>query len=143
MAELLSALGLRQAGGNYAYIKSLLQSFELSVAHWPGRGWSRGLTKQSDVRVARKASLITWSDDEIFVANSPRISGDKLMKRLVARGRLYKCVGCDNPGEWEGRPLSLEVHHINGIRNDNRDENLQILCPNCHRQTPNWGSTKQ
>lgn len=34
----------------------------------------------------------------------------------------------------------MQVHHINGNHRDNRIENLQILCPNCHSQTENYGS---
>ena len=29
---------------------------------------------------------------------------------------------------------------MNGDANDNRLENLQLLCPNCHSQTDTWGA---
>jgi 5-methylcytosine-specific restriction endonuclease McrA len=37
--------------------------------------------------------------------------------------------------DWQGRPLSLELHHIDGNRQNHLLDNLVILCPNCHSQT--------
>ena len=62
----------------------------------------------------------------------------KLKKRLFAEGiKEYKCEKC-GISDWNGEHLTLEIHHINGNHSDNRIENLQILCPNCHSQTNNF-----
>lgn len=59
-----------------------------------------------------------------------------ILRQLVGRGiRPYRCEVCGLEGEWNGKPLVLQLHHKNGINNDNRLENVQIICPNCHSQT--------
>lgn len=59
--------------------------------------------------------------------------------RLLKAGLLTtQCDTC-GIGDWRGEPLALELHHVNGDGNDNRLENLRILCPNCHSQTDTWG----
>ena len=66
------------------------------------------------------------------------------MRRTIIKENLlpYKCAICGNT-EWNGKTLSLELDHINGINNDNRLENLRFLCPNCHSQTTTYGSRNQ
>jgi hypothetical protein len=61
------------------------------------------------------------------------------LKRGLQRTGL-KPARCERCGihEWRGRPLCLALHHVNGEGSDNRLENLQLLCPNCHSQTPNF-----
>ena len=34
----------------------------------------------------------------------------------------------------------LQIHHIDGDATNNKEENLQLLCPNCHAMTENFGS---
>jgi 5-methylcytosine-specific restriction endonuclease McrA len=75
----------------------------------------------------------------ILVEHSPRVDRTRLKKRLVNEGALkYKCAGCGNTGSWLGREITLHLEHKNGINNDNRIENLEFLCPNCHSQTTTY-----
>ena len=50
----------------------------------------------------------------------------------------YICSECGNIGKHNGKPLVLQMDHINGVGDDNRLENLRFLCPNCHTQTSNF-----
>lgn len=76
---------------------------------------------------------------EIFVVSDEKPNRYHLKKRLLQGG--HKEPRCEICGldVWRGRPLSLELHHRNGDGRDNRLGNLELLCPNCHSQTDNWG----
>ena len=46
----------------------------------------------------------------------------------------YECNRCGQGPEWLGNAITLDVDHINENWMDDRLENLQFLCPNCHSQ---------
>ncbi len=76
--------------------------------------------------------------DTILVENSSYKSSG-LKKRLVREGVLEDlCKSCGLGPVWNGRPITLQLDHRNGVSNDHRLENLRILCPNCHSQTDTW-----
>jgi hypothetical protein len=75
-----------------------------------------------------------------LLAADTRRGRRNIKDRLLAAGlKQNRCEEC-SISHWHKRPLSLCLHHVNGDRLDNRLENLVLLCPNCHSQTPNFGS---
>lgn len=68
-------------------------------------------------------------------------NGQRLKEILINNGLATNvCKICGQLPEWNGRPLTLELDHINGDRMDNRPENLRIICPHCHTQTDTYKS---
>ena len=79
--------------------------------------------------------------DELLVAGTYRGRQNLKLRLLRARLKANRCECCGIAG-WRGRPLSMALHHVNGDNHDNRLENLQLLCPNCHSQTDNFAGRR-
>ena len=68
-------------------------------------------------------------------------SGERLNKSqiraMIVRTRPHICEIC-NITEWNNKPITLEVDHIDGNHKNNKQENLRLICPNCHSQTDTY-----
>ena len=73
--QVLSKIGLKEAGGNYVQLKKYIQEYNLDSSHFKGRGWSKGLSLPFIPRVPLK---------EILVKNS-YFQSHKLKNRLIRK----------------------------------------------------------
>jgi len=74
----------------------------------------------------------------LLVEGRQQTNRSHLKRRLLDAGlKENRCEEC-RLTEWMGRPLSMALHHRNGVGKDNRLENIRLLCPNCHSQTENF-----
>ncbi len=84
-----------------------------------------------------RARARAWSLDKVLAFAKTR----KTVKmRLIEAGILRNACEESGISEWQGKPLSIQLDHRNGRRNDHRLENLRTLRPNCHSQTPTFGA---
>lgn len=80
---------------------------------------------------------------EILKGKYPEYQTFKLKKRLILEGyKKHECEECKIT-EWNGKTISIELDHIDGDRTNHKLENLKMLCPNCHSQTPTFRGKKR
>ena len=78
------------------------------------------------------------SFSEILEGKHPHYQSNKIRLRLIREGyKKHECEVC-NLSKWLGKPISLELDHIDGNRSNHLYANLRILCPNCHAQTDTY-----
>ena len=130
ISEVLFKLGYSTKGNSWGYsqIKQRMEILGLSGKDF--RGKSAICIKNENKKIDQK---------KLFCENSKH--SRRIVRKYILQNKLlpYKCSICGIT-KWNGKTLSLELDHINGINNDNRLTNLRFLCPNCHSQTTTYGA---
>ena len=118
--DVLKKLGLRNGGDNYKTLRKYIELYEINVSHF--------LTCFNNILNLKKITLL----NDILIEKSTFDRGH-LKEKLYKEGlKEPKCELCGQTEEWNGKKMSLILDHINGVYNDNRIENLRIVCPNCN-----------
>ncbi len=133
ISEVLFKLGYTVKGNSWGYsqVKRRMDDLNLDYSIFKGKS---AVIKTNKLNNVKKEDILKEN------CKHQRI----VLRRYIIKNNLipYKCAICGCT-EWQGKTLSLELDHINGINNDNRLENLRFLCPNCHSQTSTYGSRNQ
>jgi len=131
ISQVLDAVGLKNKGSNYKTLdrRCIQEGIDLDKL----RQRSKEYLKLNSFTILNKISL-----ENILVENSS-YNRTHLKKRLLSGNVLDNiCSICKLKPEWNGESLTLVLDHINGTPNDNRLENLRLVCPNCNSQLPTF-----
>ena len=130
--QVLAKLGLRYAGGSYKNLKNRITEYNIDTSHFLGRGHNKGQKSQRRRTPDQVLVLGTFGD--------AKVKAPILRRALAEIGRESVCAECGVKDVYNGKPIVLQIDHINGNNWDNRSDNLRFLCPNCHSQTETFGN---
>lgn len=120
--DTLRKLNIPVSGNNGQTLKKKIEEYGIDTTHF----------------TFHATSLRTRKNVQEYLIKGSFITTSKLKAKLIEAGiKENRCELC-GADSWLGKRLICQLHHINGDNTDNRLENLQILCPNCHSQTDNY-----
>ncbi|MFE3180852.1 HNH endonuclease signature motif containing protein [Streptomyces violascens] len=128
VCEVLRRLGIEVVGGHHTNITRRIKAYGIDTSHF------RPPSRSGETRQRSPEALLVEQEP----AKARRIPSDRLKRAMASLGITERCAMCGTEPTWRGYPLPLEVDHVDGDWRNNRIENLQFLCPNCHSTTDSY-----
>ena len=131
-------LGLHEADKDlksryYTFLKDFIKQKGFTVSHFTFNKGGNSKKRYGDKALFIKGSNVTKQTVK-----------KRYLKYRESLGIKYQCDMIDcSLSKWKNKELNLQLDHINGINNDDRIENLRLLCPNCHSQTDTFAGRKR
>lgn len=109
------------SGSSTEALRKVFKGKNIDYSHFTGQSWN----KKNDIKTIPKTNRKRTYMSPTYIKNK------------YIETHEYKCQCC-GISIWNNKPITLQLHHIDGNRNNNEDNNLMLLCPNCHSQTDNF-----
>lgn len=122
VSDVIRHFGLKVTGSRHRHVKQRIKYFNIDISHF---------------QLTRKTWTKRTCIEDVLVKNRlrNRESSSTLREALKKIGREENCAECGQGSNWNGKPLRIQIDHIDGDGWNNTPENLRFLCPNCHSQT--------
>lgn len=140
VSSVLEFFHMENKGNNYKTINQRCLEEDLSkeLDDLKLRGKSKNAIRLGEMIKKGKTPI------NLMLTENNDCSRGNLKIRLIEEGFLEnKCSICELSPFWMDKPLVMILDHINGISNDNRIENLRLVCPNCNSQLDTFAGRKQ
>lgn len=130
VSDVMRILGIKITGGSHSALIKRIRKENIDTSHFTGSGWNQGSrsTPFGPKKISSETALV---ENRL---NGYREKANVLRRSLIEAGMEYKCNCCGLLPIWNNKPITLQVNHKNSNPYDNRKENLEFLCGNCHIQ---------
>lgn len=126
-------------GSMIAYVKEKMILYKIDFSHFSGRSWSKDKINPNGLALTKEQFL----ENYMTLYPKRRTNNTNLKRYIFKFGIKDKiCEKCGLGDIWHGNKIVHQLDHKNGNKLDNRLENLELLCPNCHSQTSTYAGRK-
>lgn len=152
-SEVLRKLNIIKNGGNIQTLEKLILDNNISIQHFTrskqlsfclncGKEIVKGrhyCSKKCQREHEYNQYIIRWKNGQESGTKGQNDTSNYIRKYLFSKYNGCQMCGWNQINKYTGL-MPLQIHHIDGDCTNNREYNLQLLCPNCHSLTENFGS---